>query len=77
MLHTRTMIETWRREYNEERPRKALGRLTLAAYAKQLTESATVSPDSRPLLKAAGRRRARGNGLLQSAGIGPARGKIA
>lgn len=28
LLHARTVIETWRREYNEERPKKALGRLT-------------------------------------------------
>jgi putative transposase len=25
LLHARTIIETWRREYNEERPKKALG----------------------------------------------------
>ncbi|SKB71770.1 Transposase InsO and inactivated derivatives [Luteibacter sp. 22Crub2.1] len=36
LLHARTEIESWRREYNEERPKKALGGLTLAAYAKQL-----------------------------------------
>lgn len=36
LLHARTSIETWRREYNEERPKKALGGLTPAAYAKQL-----------------------------------------
>jgi transposase InsO family protein len=34
--HARTEIENWRREYNEERPKKALGGLTPAAYAKQL-----------------------------------------
>jgi len=38
LLHARTEIERWRREYNEERPKKALGGLTPAAYAKQLTE---------------------------------------
>lgn len=38
ILHARTVIETWRREYNEERPKKALGGLTPAAYAKQLAE---------------------------------------
>ena len=37
-LQARTIIETWRREYNEERPKKALGGLTPAAYAKQLAE---------------------------------------
>ena len=36
LLHARTEIETWRREYNEERPRKALGGLPPAAYAEQL-----------------------------------------
>lgn len=36
LLQARTIIETWRREYNEERPKKALGGLTPAAYAKQL-----------------------------------------
>jgi hypothetical protein len=29
--------QTWRREYNEERPKKGLGGLTPAAYAQQLT----------------------------------------
>lgn len=47
LLHARTQIETWRREYNEERPKKALGGITPAAYARQLAESVTVSPDSR------------------------------
>ena len=36
LLHARTVIETWRREYNAERPKKALGDLTPAAYARQL-----------------------------------------
>lgn len=30
------IIEAWRREYNEERPKKGLGGLTPAQYAKQL-----------------------------------------
>lgn len=38
LLHARTMIETWRREYNDERPKKALGGMTPAAYAKQIAE---------------------------------------
>jgi putative transposase len=38
LLHARAEIESWRREYNEERPKKALGGLTPAAYANQLTE---------------------------------------
>lgn len=32
----RAEIERWRREYNEERPKKSLGGLTPAAYAQQL-----------------------------------------
>lgn len=43
LLHARTTIETWRREYNEERPKKALGGLTPAAYAQQLA-SVTINP---------------------------------
>ena len=43
LAHAQTLIEAWRREYNEERPKKALGGLTPAAYAKQLAaKSATV-----------------------------------
>lgn len=45
LLHARTEIETWRREYNEERPKKILGGLTPAAYAKQLAaKAATMNP---------------------------------
>lgn len=36
--HAKVVIETWRREYNDERPKKVLGGLTPTAYAKQLTE---------------------------------------
>jgi hypothetical protein len=36
VAHAQIVIETWRREYNEERPKKGLGGLTPAAYAKQL-----------------------------------------
>lgn len=36
LAHAKTVIEAWRREYNEERPKKALGGLTPAAYARQL-----------------------------------------
>lgn len=36
LLHARAEIENWRRQHNEERPKKALGGLTLPAYAKQL-----------------------------------------
>ena len=37
LAHAQVVIETWRREYNEERPKKGLGGLTPAAYAQQLT----------------------------------------
>ena len=44
LAHAQTLIEFWRREYNEERPKKALGGLTPAAFARQLAKkSATVT----------------------------------
>ncbi|WP_155617064.1 integrase core domain-containing protein, partial [Xanthomonas translucens] len=43
LLHARTIIETWRREYNEERPKKVLGGLTPAAYAKQLANTDIIN----------------------------------
>jgi transposase InsO family protein len=36
--HARDLIETWRNEYNEERPKKGLGGLTPSQYAKRLAE---------------------------------------
>jgi len=43
LAHAQALIESWRREYNEERPKKALGGLTPAQYARQLAnKSATV-----------------------------------
>lgn len=61
VLQAQAIIETWRREYNDERPKKALGGLTPAAYARQLTTGAkaakvTAGLQSDPLLKAGGRR---------------------
>ena len=38
LLQARTVIEIWRREYNEERPKEALGGMTPSAYAKHLAE---------------------------------------
>jgi transposase InsO family protein len=38
LLQARAVIETWRREYNQERPKKALGGMTPEAYAKHLAE---------------------------------------
>ena len=46
LAHARTVIETWRREYNEERPKKSLGGLTPAHYAKQLAIKAFAMPES-------------------------------
>jgi putative transposase len=44
VAHAQVVIETWRREYNEERPKKGLGGLTPAAYARRLmTETSTVT----------------------------------
>lgn len=40
LRHARVVIEDWRREYNERRPKKSLGGLTPALYAKQLAEKA-------------------------------------
>ena len=44
LRHTRTLIETWRREYNEERPKNVLGGLTTAAYAHHLAEASYSNP---------------------------------
>ena len=44
LAYAQTLIEAWRHEYNEERPKKVLGGLTPAAYAQQLaTKSTTVA----------------------------------
>jgi len=40
--HAQAIIETWRREYNEERPKKGLGGLTPANYARQLSANAST-----------------------------------
>lgn len=40
LQHARVVIEDWRREYNERRPKKSLGGLTPALYAKQIAEKA-------------------------------------
>ncbi|OWB22619.1 integrase core domain-containing protein, partial [Xanthomonas oryzae] len=39
-----TEIERWRREYNEHRPKKAIGAMTPATYAKQLAHSDIITP---------------------------------
>lgn len=48
LQHARVVIRTWEKEYNEERPKKALGGLTPAAYARQLAAKAdTLTSDSK------------------------------
>lgn len=50
LAHARAVIEAWRREYNEERPKRSLGGLTPAQYAKQLAIKVVTMPeDSRAL----------------------------
>ena len=47
--HVQAIVEAWRHEYNEERPKKGLGGLTPARYARQLIANAVQSAsDSRP-----------------------------
>lgn len=50
LKHAQVVIEAWRREYNEERPKRSLGGLTPAAYAKSLTQkSGKLTSDSKAL----------------------------
>jgi transposase InsO family protein len=42
--HARTVIESWRREYNDERPKKSLGGITPSQYVKQLAKKAVTMP---------------------------------
>ena len=57
LAHAQIVIEAWRREYNEDRPKKGLGGLTPAHDARQLvTERSTLTPglSTGPLLKSGG-----------------------
>lgn len=48
LAQARVVIEAWRREYNEKRPKKALGGLTPSAYAAQLAgKSVILNSDSK------------------------------
>ena len=38
LQHARVVVEAWRKEYNEERPKRTLGGLTPMAYAKTLIQ---------------------------------------
>ena len=44
--HARRLIGRWRLDYNVERPKKALGGLTPAAYAIQMTNASKLNTDS-------------------------------
>ena len=46
--HAKVVIEAWRREYNEQRPKKSLGGLTPTAYAQTLKQKAVkLTSDSK------------------------------
>jgi putative transposase len=45
LAHARMVIEAWRREYNEERPKRSLAGLTPVQYAKQLAMRPSTMPD--------------------------------
>jgi len=48
LSHAKVVIEAWRREYNEERPKRSLGGITPSAYARQLaTKAVILTPDSK------------------------------
>ncbi|MCS3802740.1 transposase InsO family protein [Chromobacterium alkanivorans] len=50
LRHTQIVIKAWRREYNNERPKKALGGLMPAVYTESLAEkSGKLSLDSKAL----------------------------
>ena len=51
LAHARAVIEAWRREYNEERPKKSLGGMTPAQFAKQLAVSVVKMPDGSKALR--------------------------
>jgi transposase InsO family protein len=51
LAHARAVIETWRREYNEERPKKSLGGITPSQYAKQLARKAVTMPENSKALR--------------------------
>jgi len=44
IAHARSVSEAWRREYNEERPKRVLGGLTPAEYPRRLTGDVITIP---------------------------------
>jgi len=51
LSQAQAVIEIWRREYNEERPKKTLGGLTPSQYAKQLAIKAVTMLESSTTLR--------------------------
>ena len=51
LAHARAIIEDWRREYNDERPKKGRGGLTPTAYAQQLTTRTEKGESNRRILE--------------------------
>jgi transposase InsO family protein len=51
LAHATAVIDTWRREYNEERPTRSLGGLTPAQSAQQLVIRAVTMPDDSKALR--------------------------
>jgi putative transposase len=48
--HARRVIETWRREYKEERPKRSLGGLMPTQHAQRLAQRVVAMPEnSKPL----------------------------
>lgn len=48
LQHARVVVEAWRKEYNEERPKRSLGGLTPTDYAKTLIQKQlNYPPDSK------------------------------
>ena len=43
--HARAIIDAWRREYNEERPKRSLGGQTPSQYANQLARRVVTMPE--------------------------------
>jgi putative transposase len=51
LAHARAVIEAWRREYNDERPKRSLGGLTPTQFAKQLATKAVTMPENSKALR--------------------------
>ena len=51
LFHARVLIEAWRCEYNEKRPKKSLGGLTPSQYAKQLAIKVVTMPEDSKALR--------------------------